>query len=583
MASRDKHTRFLMGLGIDAEESALIASALALGRGSRGMVSMDTSALRSVRRTFYSGNTSGKDFRSYHTLVNNELKQLTPEELAFGDIPDWVREQHSAFSYTMFQGHQTRYLDRHEDETVNEFLDRPGKATLNVTRLVIDALSKLYHKPPLREFKAEEGTPEAAAQEHLSERLAEVWGNKLFNQTMIHVDKMTRLLGTVAVRPIYDPDIPGKVRPWVFMSHQLRVIPDPLRPWRPAAVIERVHPFENMKRRGQLNVNVWTDRHVVNISGQEVTVEEHQLGRIPHVFCRDDLSFNSYFVEGRGRDLCEPNAVMNNDLTDLEEIKQMQGFAVMQIVNPSEDDIRISPRTVVRFDDQDKETPYGVEFKTPEAPLDELRNGISNQIKDILMVNNVPVAALGAQIDKRSLSGTAIRAAMQPITDDLEERERIFEPIEADLADSILRVVARHEQGFTYQEPVQEAIVTEGGGSESVTAWVVPDGRKVAFDVKYKPLSFPSDTRDQIAQDDFDIAQGMETPASIMRRRDPDAYSEHADAVAQWHKNRAETAGFDSLASQDDAQRASYGGEEEELPGDKILSALESAGLVEVS
>ena len=171
------------------------------------------------------------------------------------------------------------------------------------------------------------------------------------------------------------------------------------------------------------------------------------------------------------------------------------------------------------------------------------------------MVNDVPMAAVAASIDQRSLSGEAIRAAMQPINDELVERATIFEPVEVDLADSMLRQVARHEQDFHYQVPITR---TDEEGNE-VTDWVVPEERMVTFSTRYQPIKLPNTTRDQVLKDDFDIAQGIATPAQIIRRENPDDYPTHEDAVRQWQKNQEETAGF---AEPDDPLelRANFGG-----------------------
>lgn len=250
----------------------------------------------------------------------------------------------------------------------------------------------------------------------------------------------------------------------------------------------------------------------------------------------------------------------------------MQGFSLLEIVNPTEDDVRVGPRQVSKFNIEDSTKPFGANFKSPNAPLGELRQDIEAQLRRILMVNDVPVAALGAALDQRAVSGEAIHAAMQPITDDLEERASVFAPVEVALADSMLRVVARHEADFHYQEPIT---VTDADGNE-VTDWIVPESRRVNFSVKYQPLDFHKSTRDQVLKDDFDISQGVITPAVLIRREDPDDYPTHEDAVEQWHKNLAETAaaGFTPGGDTQD-QAATFGGLQEVAanPGHQGLMA----------
>lgn len=526
--------KILIQNGVEPEQADLIAEAIAKAHDGRNRLMFEVPALRSVRRSFFTRSSradSGGQFREFQSMVTNELKGLSPHEVAFGDIPDSAREQFSAFCWAMYKGHQERYLDRHEDEDPAEFLNRPQKRTFNVTKLVISTLSKLYHKPPTRKHKDDD-----PATEHLRDRLDEIWAAEIFNRSMQEVDRRCRLLGTVAVRPMYDPTLPGKIRLWLYMSHQLRVIPDPVAPWQPAAVIERVHPFGRER-----STTIWTDTWFVDMRRKsEVTVTAHGLGRIPHVFCRDELVYTSFFAEGRGRVLCSPNAILNNDLSDLEEIKQMQGFSLLELVNPAEDKQRVGPREAHTFRPTDNTTPFGARFVSPNAPLDELRADCTDQVDQILHANGVPAAALGAEISRRTLSGASIRAAMQPIVADNKERESLFKPFESELADSMLRMVRRHEPGFVYD----------------------PESQRPEFSVVYQPMEFPLDTRDQVVKDDFDIAQAVTTPAGVMRRDNPELYSTHEEAVAQWQENLAElrSAGFTPGEDEATNLQAAYGG-----------------------
>lgn len=572
----------LVDRGVPPQQARLIAKGVRLGRTREVAAVSEVPGLRSIRRNFFQGGLTSSSFRRYHDLVNRELRRVNPEELAFADLPDWVREQHAAFCYTMYRGHQLRFLDRHEDEDVTEFLNRPNKSALNVTRLVIDTLSKLYHRPPTRSFYKPDDTGEqqidleAQTPTYVQDRLQQIWSGKLFNLTMVEVDRYTRLLGTVAIRPIYDREAVGRIRNWVLMSHELRVIPDPERPWRPAVVIERTRPFS---REAGKCLNVWTDLYQVQIEGDEVSVYQHKLGRIPHVFARDALSFNSFFVEGRGRSLCDPNAVLNNDLTDLEEIKQMQGFSVGEVVNPLEDNLRVGPREFFTFRPKDNSVPFGVSFKSPQAPLEQLRRDVEAQIDRILFVNGVPRAAIAAAIDQRQLSGAAIRAAMKPLQDDLDHRARIFEPVEWDLADSMLREVARNEPDFPYQEPGEEFVANSPLGEQVVVLrWSVPAERRPQFDCDYQPLDLPESVRDRTLRDDFEVAQGITTPPEIMRRDNPDRYDTDEEAVAQWQENLAllRQSGFEPLTEPADGPA-----ERLQLAGDTpLLDMFEEAGLV---
>jgi len=498
------NARLLQLANGDVKEAMLLRKAMRLAtfRASTDKMDIDSLVIPRFQRSILTGR--GGTFRDAHRMTVAAIKQ-NARALAFRGPGDQFREEHAAFCFLMYQGYQTRFVDRHPGETPEAFIDRARKSTINLTRMVIRVLSQLYRRPPKRELT--DDTPEAIA-----DALGAVWSDQ-YNLDLLAIDRYTRLVGTVGVRPFYDAEAPGGIRLWAFLSHQLRVLPDPEKPWKPEAVVERHEPFSNKSR-----IIIWTAKTFLLIR-EDGTAEgiPHNLGRIPITFFRDDVSFSSFFVEGSGRGLCDQNAVINGKLTDINEIEQFQGFSVPVAVNPEEDDITIGPRRVMVFKPDNKDEPYGLEFKSPNAPLRDLRDGIEADIRNLLRQEQVPSVALGAGLDKRQLSGTAIRLAMAPITEDNRERGILFKPYEQDLADNVLRIKAKHEPGFAY-DPKKDA---------------------PTFVVHYAPMEFPNEIRDQIAQDEFDIAQGIVTPPQVMRRRDPVRFKTDEEAEAAWQENLA--------------------------------------------
>ena len=530
--------------GGDMEEAALLRAAMDLAHVKGDFrLNVDSHIIPRFYNSFIKTDERGGTFRDAHRLTVDAAKQNT-RGLAFRGPSDVFREEHAAFCYLMYQGYQQRFIDRHPGETPEQFLDRARKSTLNLTRLCIRILSQLYRKPPRRE-------PRAEMPEQVKQALAGLWSPQ-FNLDLLAIDRYTRLTGTVGVRPFYDSEAPGGIRLWAFLSHQLRVIPDPKKPWKARAVIERHEPFANRGR-----IIIWTAKTFLLIKedGKGVGLP-HGLGRIPVTFFKDDQCFTSFFVEGRGRGLCDQNAVVNAKLTDINEIEQFQGFSVPVAVNPEEDEVTIGPRRALIFKPDTKDEPYGLEFKSPDAPLAELRAGIEADVRNLFRQEQIPEAALGAEIGRRAISGIAIRQAMMPIIEDNLERGIAFTPVEEDLADNCLRIRAKHDPTFAY-DPVRDA---------------------PKFAVHFQPMDFPTDIRDQILQDEFDIAHGIETPATIMRRRDPVRFKTHAEAVAQWKQHLAElrSENFPSHGVTDDDQaRGLIPPEREQDPADLVAELLE--------
>lgn len=527
----------------DRQQAALLARAVRTARdGTRRNMGTDvriwnSTNLRSIREA-----RQGGEFRKLHAITLSDLVP-TDAELAFGDPPDSVREAHAAFCYAMWSNYGSRYIDRNQAEKPEEFIDRPRRHTIALTRLIISILSKLYHKPPTR-------TLDASTPEHVKSALQAIW-SPAFNLALQDVDRLTRLLGTVAVRPFYDPESPGRIRLWAFLSHQLRVVPDPERPWRPAAVIERVQPF----RRGGL-VNIWTDEWFAQLgNGNEVKCTRHKLGRIPHTIFRDSRSFTSFFVEGRGRMLCDPHALINNKLTDLAEIEQMQGYSIAEVYNPEGEPV-FGPRQAIVFrPGPDDRRQYGVKFVSPGAPIVELRRAIDQDISQVLRDNGVPDAALGAAIQQRQLSGAAIRAAMQPITDDLEDRGRMFSVFELDLADACLCTLAAYTPPVQATDEQGAPVMDEQGAQATAPGFVYdPETQRPKFTMQWAKLDMPMDTGEKVKREEFDVAQGVQTPADLMFERFPEKFKDRDAALDGWRSNLEEMKALGMPATGGDGQ-----------------------------
>lgn len=502
---RAKQAALLLAIppAVREQQAKLLISAFRRATRDRGMpFDVDSQVLNRFRSSFFGGG----EFRTHHRVALSEVT-ADAQKIAFGGPTDRFREENAAFCHLMYQGLQKRFLDRYQGERPEDFLDRPRKASRNLTAMVIDILSKLYHAPPRREFVPNTETSIEAA-------LRKIWG-KHFNLSMLEIDRYTRLQGTTSVRPFFDPVMPGNIRLWRFRSDQLRVILDPRRPWEPSAVIERDQPFDN-----RAPIRIWTRFAMVEMIGRKVTAELHGMGRVPHTFFRDRLGWASFFVEGRGRSLCDGNATVNQKLTDLNEVFQMQGFGVPWIRGETEEDEpSISPRTPIWF--KDAEPHHGLFFAQPSGAIQTIRQEIRDDVASILSEQRVPEAALGITIGRTPPSGAALREALRPLLDDLEERAMLFEPQEVDLADSCLRVLRENEpEGFDYDPKVD----------------------RPAFAVHYGQPEFSVGLRDQTMRDEFEIAHSIITAAQILRRQKPEEFKTDEQAIQQIIKNQQEAA-----------------------------------------
>jgi hypothetical protein len=197
-----------------------------------------------------------------------------------------AREEEAWFLKEMYAGRQEQFIDRYPEETVEEF-SRRWKATLNLTRPVIDVLSGLYRSAPRRILECD--AP------HVEQRMARVWRESAMDATLQSVDRMTRLVGTVALRPSYDKAT-GRMTFWLFTPDKVRVIENPDDPRHPLAVILRwvARDPENTRKLMRI-AHVWTrDQFTKVVDGEEIKSERrtHGMGIMPVIFFHDRVDFD---------------------------------------------------------------------------------------------------------------------------------------------------------------------------------------------------------------------------------------------------------------------------------------------------
>lgn len=420
-------------------------------------------------------------------LEPGELYQLLTASGEFNRIGQ------ARFAWDMYTGDQLRYLPRLPAESPAEFLRRPHKQFLNLTRAVIDILSQLYRRPVTRLIETD------PADDMLRERIQRAYDRNPTQRLLNGIDKLARLQGVAAIRIGYDA---GEIRLWPWPAHRLCVIPDALRPESPACVVALPAGDGNV-------AHVWDAQRVSVVrEGRLAQESEHGYGRIPFAFVHDRLPVDGFWVEGRGRSLCHGNAEINAKLSGLAHTVAMQGFGVMEIVNPDPaQDIAIGPARAIRFTVSGND-PFGVNFKAPNAPIAELIAHIEFSVRNLLKSQRVPESVLSVH-SAGDVSGVSILAQQTPVLEDRVERQQAFRVFEQDLADAMLAVLR------------------------------VPENVQGSARIK---LDFPEPQLEQsaterMAIDDWRLKHGMTTPWQLMQRDDPDRYTDEAAAKVQWQQN----------------------------------------------
>jgi hypothetical protein len=418
---------------------------------------------------------------------------------------DSQRMNEARFQWDMYTGNQLRHLARLPGESEFDFLRRPHKQFLNLTRVVIDVLSQLYKRPVERVCHA---TPALGA------RLERVHRANAMDRLLATVDRLTRLQGVAAVLVSHED---GEVRYWPWPAHRLLFVPDPARPDRPLAVVALA------AGDGKL-AHVWShDRAATVRDGKIVRDASHDYGRVPIAFVHDRLPVDGFWVEGRGRALAWANNEFNAKLSELSHTVAMQGFGVMEIVNPDPaQEIAIGPAHALRFHVSANE-PYGVNFKSPGAPIRELIEDLEFMLRVLLKSQRVPDSVLSVQ-PLSNQSGLSILAQQTPVLEDRVERRQVFAAFESELFDTTLAVLRAHES------------LTERG----------------KLHVDYPEPELEQSAAERLKVDDWRLRHGLVTPWELMARDDPDRFTDIEQARETWLNNRRALAEHNTQTETDD-------------------------------
>lgn len=417
----------------------------------------------------------------------DEIYHLAPSEEA--------RLAQARFCHAMYQGDQLAYIPKLPGESPLEFSRRPHKCFLNLTRVIIDVLGQLYHRPVNRRYS---GDARAA------ERIQRAFSINPMAPLMLTVDRLTRLQGVCALSVSYQE---GELRFWPWPAHRLVVLPDPALPVRPLAVVALA-----FGEREENLAHVWTARQVTTVVNGRVAAESsHELGRVPFVFFHDRLPVDGFWVEGRGRSLCHANAEFNAKLSELAFTVAMQGFGVMEIVNPDPaQEIAVGPARAIAFSVSGQQ-PFGINFKSPNAPIAELIADLEFHLRTLLKTQRVPESVLSVNVGQ-GVSGVSILAAQSPVLEDRVERMALFGAAEQDLLRCALAVLREHE-GLTGE---------------------------VSLGVDFPEPQLEQSISERMAHDSWRLEHGLLAPWDIMLRDDPDAFDSPEEAKRLWLARRAE-------------------------------------------
>ena len=347
---------------------------------------------------------------------------------------------------------------------------------MNITKKFINNMSKIYTLGAIRNVNKKYS--------HYTRRK---------DTDFKHIERMTRLLGTIAVQVTYKDDVFSYHPIYFFIPHF-----DPSDPFNPIAIsYPLLSPVDDPnytigdERFAYIDDEVYIE---YDERGKIILEEPHGVGRMPIVFTHREHQVDSFFVEGAS-DIINCNTHVNITLTEMQLGLRYQMFGQPFATGVPEADM-----TARAGSDMIISLPEGANFgiASPGGNLESVIEALKFQIELLAQSNHLFVQF--AQDGGETPSGIALQIkdleSFQDFKDDIElwrQYEQDFYEIEK-LVGQAYNIKLPNKFGFDFVEP-----------------------------------EYPMSEQDKILRYDWALKNGQKTLAEIMVRDNKDITIEEAE------------------------------------------------------
>ena len=354
---------------------------------------------------------------------------------------------------------------------------------MNLTKKFIDKKSRIYTLSPNRDL----GNKSANNQ----------YKELLFykNLRMKHIERMTNLVGTPAVRVMWEEDEGKKCFEYRVVYYYDAYFTPP-NPYHPYAIIYPIlNPTQEVDYTEPVEFAYWDDK-VNIIYDEDGNIKEeypNPYGVLPFVFPRDTEQIDDFYSEG-STDVVATNEHLNILMTELMLGLRFQMFGQSWASGVYEDQpiARVGSDKLINLPDGGR---FGIESPggDPQKVLE-----IAKGMIEMLAVSKHMYVTFDSNQDRPS-SGLALRIKdfefIEDYKDDIENW-RIFE-------NNLYKL---------------ERVIADKNGVS------LPD----KFSVDFKEPEYPRSISEQIQKDDWELANGLLTLEEILKRNNSDLSLEQA-------------------------------------------------------
>ncbi len=392
----------------------------------------------------------------------------------------WVNLRQKAYDY--YKGRTETYTKGFFSDSLNKQISCPN---INITKRIIDRVSLVYMKPPIREYS--------------NESIIDMFKNK--NLKLQRAEKMTNLLECILIKPTWRNDLVEYdiIRDWEPLFHG----DDPLEP---TAI---TYPLQVRSTVLDTTAELWSywdlENHFIYEKGTGKKLAQdgnedmvNPYGMLPFVACyRDGKPESAYFDTDASPDLIATNEAMNvaefNKLANI--MFQSFGFGYITGSNIEKEQLEIGP---------DKWSILGhdgvMNMVAPPNSVPALTDSIKESYKMLAQNYHLSISFVEGTTAE---SGVALRLRNQELMDSRRSDVTRWKEIENKIFEIEERIIA------------------------------VEKGQDAGFllSIDYEESTEILSEEEQRLKWDWELEKGLIDNVDILMQQDPDKYPERKDAL----------------------------------------------------
>ena len=409
-----------------------------------------------------------------------EFIPLSPAEIVASSLKEFKmlqsrarREQVRKYLNYYTGTSTTQYIDDYFGESFDEI--PPYEA--NFTKKFINKVSRIYT---------------IGAKRNVNGKYDELTNGK--DVMMKHLERMTRLVGSIAVRVMFNPESERfEYRPVYYFDPYFGS-----DPFNPQAIVYPMNlPVNDPEDTRTLQFAFFDNNNfkIYDAEGAVLHSEPHNYGTLPFVFLHRENQIDSFYVEGSS-DIVNANEHVNITMTEMQLGLRFQMFGQPWTNLESDKPVsRTGSDEILMLGDGGS---YNI--ATPGGDIQSVIDNVKFQIE--MVAQNHHLWVTWAE------TGGEVPSGISLMIKDLERHEDFVDDIE------LWRVYEKN----LYQ--VEKAIAEYNSIN-------LPD----KFAVDFGEVEYPMTVQDQIMRDEFDLSHNLTTEAKLMVRDNKDLSLKEAQKV----------------------------------------------------